>query len=177
MPVPVAVTLLVLVVLACCAAMAHGWAARTRRTALQVPPPPPPPGPAARGAARSAVFEATYVSSTRAGDWLDRVTAHGLGVRTSARLQVFDAGVLIERTGAPDVWVPAGALRSVSRSPGQAGKVVGGDGLVVLGWTTGDERGLDTALRLRHRRDAETTLAQATALIARTHEHTTEEAR
>ena len=88
-------------------------------------------------------------------------------------MQVRDAGVLLRRRGAPDVLVPRAALRAVGTSGGMAGKVVGGDGLVVLTWTThpvpaDDERGLDTGLRMRHPHEGDELRAATQELIGTT---------
>jgi len=171
MPAPVSITILALVAALVLVGMRRGWQRRTRRTgALVVDLPPTPPegdGAGALGAARTACLEATYVSSTLAGDWLDRVAAHGLGVRSRATVQVFDAGVRIVRVGAPDVFVPAASLRAAETAPGIAGKFVGRDGIVVLSWTVGahDDRGLDTGLHVRHAADRPVLLTAARTLI------------
>jgi hypothetical protein len=126
-----------------------GWRGRARRQSdvpdlVPVPEPLPPStfGP----------VEAVYVSSTRAGDWLDRVVAHGLGTRTEAEVSVHAEGVLVRRTASTDVWVPAADLAGVRRERGAAGKFVGEDGLVVVSWALGGVS-LDTALRPRFDRD------------------------
>jgi hypothetical protein len=141
--------LLLLLVPALWGLMWWGWRSRGRRQddvpALPAAPEPLPPslfGP----------VEGVYVSSTRAGDWLDRVVAHGLGTRTEAQVSVHAEGVHVRRTGAPDVWVPVADLDGVRRERGAAGKFVGEQGLVVLTWTLGTAR-LDTALRPRYDRD------------------------
>lgn len=172
MPPWLSVTLLVVLGLALLTGMAFGWR-RLTRGATDVPAPEHVPGADALGAARTAAFDATYVSTTRAGDWLDRVGAHGLGVRSAATVQVFDAGVVLRRRGAPDVFVPRAALRAVGTSGGMAGKVVGGEGLVVLTWTSApgpedDPRGLDTGLRLRHPHQRDELRAAAQELIGTT---------
>lgn len=156
MPPWLSVTVLVVLGVALLLGMAKGWR-RLSRGASPVPPPPPVPDEDALGAPRTAALDATYVSTTRAGDWLDRVGAHGLGVRSAATVRVHDAGVVLRRRGAPDVFVPRAALRAVGTSGGMAGKVVGGEGLVVLTWVPdpdADPRGLDTGLRLRHAHEA-----------------------
>ena len=171
MPTPVSIGVLAALLALVLLGMRRGWLARARRSAAWVPDlpavPPTGTGPGTLGGARTAPVEATYVSSTRAGDWLDRVPAHGLGARSHAVVQVFDAGVLITRTGAPDVFVPSASLRSVGTTAGIAGKFTGGDGVLVLTWTTGadDERGLDTGLRVRRAADRPLLLAAAGALI------------
>ncbi len=146
--------------------MRVGWEHRRRRTealAPALPVVPDDPGPVTAGP-----FEAVYVSSTRAGDWLDRVVANGLGVRSPARVSVHPTGVLVGRSGAPDLFVPASSLRGVTTSPGIAGKVVGGSGIVVLTWSpagTDDDRGLDSGLQPRHPADREALVAAVAALI------------
>ncbi|WP_421733804.1 hypothetical protein [Cellulomonas sp.] len=162
----VSTLVLALVVLLALWAMRAGWQARTRRSAALVTA--LPVAPPALGTELLGPVDATYVSTTRAGDWLDRVTAHGLGVRSSAQVSVFDAGVRITRPGATNLFVPATALRSATGAPGMAGKVVGGEGLVVLSWQAdpADPRGLDTGLRPKHAADRERLIDAVTALTA-----------
>jgi hypothetical protein len=126
-----------------------GWRGRARRQGdvPELVPTPDPLSPSTFGP-----VEAVYVSSTRAGDWLDRVVAHGLGTRTEAEVSVHPEGVLVRRAGSTDVWVPAADLAGVRRERGAAGKFVGEDGLVVVSWALGGVA-LDTALRPRFDRD------------------------
>jgi len=142
-----------------------------QRTTTLVPVPPPVPGSDTGGSGASAVgpvrfgpLEAVYVSTTLHGDWLARVGAHGLGDRSSALVSVYDAGpgqdggVLIERDGAQDLWVPVNTIRSAGLAPGMAGKYVGTDGLVVLTWAVPEADGVaaalvDTGLRTRRAED------------------------
>ncbi|GAA4697360.1 hypothetical protein APR04_004456 [Promicromonospora umidemergens] len=137
-----------------------------QRTTDVVPVPPPVPGSglAADGVAGEAgpallgPFEAVYVSSTLHGDWLARVSAHGLGDRSSARVSVHDSGVLVERQGAKDLWLPVDAIRGAGLAPGMAGKYVGADGLAVITWAVPEAGGVpeavvDTGLRTRRARD------------------------
>jgi hypothetical protein len=161
------VSVVVLVVLAVLAlwGMRAGWLARRRRSADVVPT--LPVAPADLGATRLGPLDAVYVSTTRAGDWLDRVSAHDLGVRSPAVVEVHDAGVTITRTGATDVFVPVSTLRAAGTAPGIAGKVVGGDGVVVLTWQPDpdDPRGLDTGLRPRHAADRTRLVDALTGLV------------
>lgn len=143
--------------------MWHGWRRRARASAQAVPAVPAVPDEL--GAARLGPLEATYVSSTTTGDWLDRVAAHDLGNRSAAQVEVHDAGVLLRRRGAADLWVPAARLRAVGTAPGMAGKFMGGDGLVVLTWDTGADRLLDTGLLVRHRGERPALVAAVQALI------------
>ncbi|MFD6139150.1 hypothetical protein [Promicromonospora sp. NPDC060271] len=134
-----------------------------QRTTDLVPRPPAVPGTdpsgvAETGSVRFGPLEAVYVSTTLHGDWLARVGAHGLGDRSSSLVSVHDGGVLIEREGADDLWVPVHALRGTSLAPGMAGKYVGADGLVVLTWAVPEADGVaaalvDTGLRTRRAED------------------------
>lgn len=155
MPTWLSVTILVVVLALAFWAMREGWRRRVRRSAATVPT--VPGAPAELGSARTEPLEATYVSSTTAGDWLDRVNAHDLGVRSAAQVQVFDSGVLVRRSGAADVFVPATQVRGVGTASGMAGKFMGRDGLVVLTWApevdAADGPLLDTGLLVRHRAD------------------------
>jgi hypothetical protein len=144
-----AALLILLVVPVVWALMYLGWRGRGRR---QTDLPAPPAVPDAVEPDLLDDAEATYVSTTTAGDWLDRVVAHGLGVRSAAVVRVSRAGVLVARRGAPDLWIPAARLDDVRLERGMAGKFVDKEGLVVLTWTAGEHR-FDTGLRLRHDAD------------------------
>ncbi|WP_107434124.1 hypothetical protein [Streptomyces niveus] len=87
-----------------------------------------------------------YHGSTTAGQWLDRIVAHGLGVRSRAELTLTDAGVAVVRPGATDFFVPAGQLRAARLDKGIAGKVLAEGGLLILTWQHGD-RLLDSGFR------------------------------
>ena len=127
------------------ALMGLGWRRRVRRQSGIAAP---QPLPANAGAER---YRCTgqYVATTTAGDWLDRVAAHGLGVRTGADVVVTDAGVVFERSGAPDVFVPRADVEGVRLEAGMAGKFVEKDGLVVLAWHLGGTA-VDTGFRPRY---------------------------
>jgi hypothetical protein len=157
-----ALTAAILALLALCYwGMWRGWKARQARQA-DIPPLPPVPAVGALGPLR-AEAEGTYVVTTSAGDWLDRIAVHGLGVRSLAMLAVHDAGVLVARVGAPDLFVPAPALRGVRLERGMAGKFVEEGGLVVMTWQHG-ERELDTGFRPRAAADRDVLVATLGAL-------------
>ncbi|MDP5226046.1 MULTISPECIES: hypothetical protein [Arthrobacter] len=84
-----------------------------------------------------------YVTTTTAGDWLDRVAVHGLGIRSRAGLAVHAGGVLITRPGCEELFIPAASLQEVARTSGMAGKFLGQDRIVVATWRLG-EQSLDT---------------------------------
>lgn len=138
---------------------ALGWRNRQRRQqAIGAPDPAPANLP-------DPYFEAAgqYVVTTTAGDWLDRVAVHGLGVKSDATAAVSPLGILLARRGAPDVFIPRSSLRGVRLEGGMAGKFVEKDGLVVFAWTL---HGLDvdTGFRTRHAPAKAQLLAAATQL-------------
>ncbi len=139
-----AVGLLVVLVAALWLAMAAGWRRRAARQAGTLAP--LPPTPADPGAALTEDTEGVYVSTTTAGNWLDRVTAHGLGTRSTATMAVTAAGVSWLREGAADVFAATDTLVGARRADGIAGKVMPPGGIVVVTWRLGDTE-LDTGFR------------------------------
>ncbi|RJK96753.1 hypothetical protein [Vallicoccus soli] len=133
------------------------WRGWRRRAAAQGDVPPLPEAPDDLGDGLVSA-EGTYVVTTTEGDWLDRIVVHGLGVRSAAILTVAERGVLFEREGAPDVWVPAAAMRGVRLERGMAGKFVEEGGLVVITWQHG-ERSLDSGFRNRRAEDRDAIVA------------------
>ena len=124
-------------------AMWWGWRRRATREENQIPAPPAAP---AELSAPMAVAQGKYIGTVKSGDWMVRVLAHGLGAPAAARLSVHREGVLIERDGAQELFIPAGTLRQVGVGRGLAGTVVERDGMAIIGWNCGDVA-LDTGFR------------------------------
>ncbi|WP_371581649.1 hypothetical protein [Streptomyces sp. NBC_01314] len=87
-----------------------------------------------------------YHGSTTAGQWLDRIVAHGLGTRSRVELTLTDAGLDVVRPGATDFFVPVEALREARLDKGIAGKVLTEGGLLVVTWEHGGKL-LDSGFR------------------------------
>lgn len=138
-----------------------GWRNRLRRQSdiEQLPAVPPELG------APLVAADGQYVASTTAGDWLDRIAVHGLGIRTNARLTVHAEGVLMDRSGAPALFIPTASLSGVRQDSGMAGKFVEKDGLLVLSWTLGAHE-LDTGFRTRRAADKPALLQTLQELIS-----------
>lgn len=153
--------LLLLVIPVLWALLWLGWRGRQRRQGdvPQLPVIPADPGEPTFGP-----VEATYVSSTSAGDWLDRLAVQGLGLRSAAQVGVHRGGVLVARRGAPDLWLAPEALLGVRRERGMAGKFVEADGLVVLSWRLGQVE-LDTGLRVRRAAERDALEAAVRAVL------------
>ncbi|WP_225626810.1 hypothetical protein [Streptomyces werraensis] len=104
---------------------------------------PDDPGPA------TLTMSGRYHGSTTAGQWLDRIVAHGLGTRSRAELTLSDAGLDVVRPGADDFFIPVDALREARLDKGIAGKVLTEGGLLVITWQHGD-RLIDSGFRSDH---------------------------
>ncbi|MGW1023545.1 PH-like domain-containing protein [Streptomyces sp. NPDC002577] len=122
--------------------MREGWKWRgTLQSDLpELPGAPADPGPA------KLTMSGRYHGSTTAGQWLDRIVAHGLGTRSRVELTLTDAGLDVVRPGATDFFVPAAQLREARLDKGIAGKVLTEGGLLVVTWAHGDKL-LDSGFR------------------------------
>ncbi|WP_328559416.1 hypothetical protein [Streptomyces coelicoflavus] len=110
---------------------------------------PPLPGmPDSPGRAKL-TMSGRYHGSTTAGQWLDRIVAHGLGTRSRVELTLTDAGLDVVRPGAADFFVPVAALREARLDKGIAGKVLTEGGLLVVTWAHGDKL-IDSGFRSDH---------------------------
>jgi hypothetical protein len=122
--------------------MRQGW---KWRGSLQSDLPELPVPPEDAGTPRL-TLAGRYHGSTTAGQWLDRIVAHGLGVRSKAELTLTDAGLAVLRPGAQDFFVPADRLHGARLDKGIAGKVLTEGGLLVITWEHGG-RLLDSGFR------------------------------
>ncbi|MGW3497239.1 PH-like domain-containing protein [Streptomyces sp. NPDC001020] len=115
--------------------MREGW---KWRGTLQSDLPELPSAPEGPGEARL-TMSGRYHGSTTAGQWLDRIVAHGLGTRSRVELTLTDAGLDVVRPGATDFFIPADRLREARLDKGIAGKVLTEGGLLVVTWSHGDK--------------------------------------
>jgi hypothetical protein len=146
--------------------VAWGWRNRLARQADIAPLPAIPAE--LPGVPRS--FDGQYIVTTTAGDWLDRIAVHSLGVKANATVHVFADGVLIERTGSADVYIGRDKLDDVRLERGMAGKYVEKEGLVVLTWRLG-ETAVDTGFRTRRAADKRDLFNAITELLTDAADH------
>ncbi|MCX4450252.1 hypothetical protein [Streptomyces sp. NBC_01789] len=95
------------------------------------------------------ILSGRYHASTTAGQWLDRIVAHGLGTRSRVELTLTADGLDVARPGAADFFVPAADLRGARTERALAGKVLPEGGLLVITWALGD-RLIDSGFRSDH---------------------------
>ena len=119
------------------------WRATLQGDLPELPTAPSEPGPA------KLTMSGRYHGSTTAGQWLDRIVAHGLGTRSRVELTLTDAGLDVVRPGATDFFIPAEALREALLGKGIAGKVLSEGGLLVVTWAHGDKL-IDSGFRSDH---------------------------
>lgn len=129
--------------LLCLWGMYLGWRRKARSQSARVPPFEQIPGDPGE-----VLLESTgvYVATTIAGEWQNRVVTRGAGLRSGAVWRLHGGGVAVERGGAPDFWIPRGAVTGVRQDSKIAGKVMGTDALLVLTWRAGETE-LDTGFR------------------------------
>ncbi len=149
--------------------MWRGWRARAQRQA-GVPTLHPVPG-GAEEVLRTA--DGRYFATTTAGNWMDRVVVHGLGVRGPCTLRLTPDGLEVLRD--PDSFFVARAdLLGARRDRGTAGKVVPPYGVLVLSWRhpgvaagrDADQHVLDSGFRLQHADEHDAWVDAITTLIA-----------
>jgi len=100
-------------------------------------------------------IEATYVSTVLGDQLLERVTAHRLGNRSQAQIEVHPEGVVLLRVGEPNFFIPAPQLTGVTTVSGIAGKFVEKDGILAISWTL-DDTAVTTGLRTETVSDQQT---------------------
>ncbi|MEU8758422.1 hypothetical protein [Streptomyces sp. NPDC048659] len=155
--------------------MRQGWKWRGSLQSGLPALPEPPAEPAGPGEAKL-TLAGRYHGSTTAGQWLDRIVAHGLGVRSRAELTLTDQGVTVVRPGAQDFLIPAAALREARLDKGIAGKVLTEGGLLVVTWEHGDTL-LDSGFRSDHAAEHAAWVEAINSMSTTNHANTTEGAR
>jgi hypothetical protein len=113
--------------------MYTGWRARKRR---QQGVAAPLAAPADLGAPLG-TFDGKYVATTAADKPLERIAVHGLGFRSDASLTLTDTGVLVQRPGSDDVWIPRTDVLDRRTATWTIDRVVEHDGLELVQWNLG----------------------------------------
>jgi len=146
--------------------MLRGWRHRAERQQELIGTLPGMPDQV--GSAVIAPTRGLYLGSTlaesgdlRAGgssaNWLERVNVGDLGYRCKAVLTRYPEGILLERSGAGPIWIPAESVTDVRTERALAGKVLptmssqgaanSAGGILVIRWTLPSGTVLDTGFR------------------------------
>ncbi len=80
-----------------------------------------------------------FLGTSPPGDWMRRVMAQGLGVRSRAQLQWNDTGIFIERAGEPNIYMGAADILGCEFGRGVAGTVRAKGSVLVITWKLGTE--------------------------------------
>jgi hypothetical protein len=128
----------------CLYGMWHGWQRRKRAQAEVFDAFPQPP--ATTGEPLLPETTGVYVGTTTAANWQDRVQVGDVGHRAEAVARLTGEGLLLDRTGAEPLWIPAASIRGARTARGLANKVMSADGLLVVTWQHGEQL-LDTGFR------------------------------
>lgn len=138
-----ALLVIVLVAVALLGVLAWAWWRRSRRDAALVAP----VGEAPADAAVRSIFPTLYVATTRHGEPLERLAIRGLGFRSRSDVTVTDAGVALDLTGQPRIWIGVPRIVEVAQATVTIDRVVERDGLVRLSWRLDDGTVVDSYLR------------------------------
>ena len=111
------------------------------------------------------LFPARFAGSTVAGNWLDRITVHGLGTPRSVVAGVHQGGIVVTDEGDFTLWIPRTDITNIRTGRGIAGDVAEPDGMVIITWTLGDTS-IDTGLRITQNSHHEMFFTSATNLLA-----------
>lgn len=135
-------------------AMWLGWRGRARRHRAFAEN-----GDALVGAVIAAFPRVSYVSTTRIGAPLDRLSIPGLQFKGFADLTLRADGATIAVTGEPEVHLPVERLLGSDVASRRVGKAVERDGLSVLQWRAADGSEVESSFRFsqpaEHRRFAD----------------------
>lgn len=138
-----ALLVIVLVAVALVALGAWAWMRRARRDrGLTAPVAEVPEGASTIGA-----FSALYVATTRHGEPLERLAIRGLAFRSRADVTVTDAGVALDLTGQPRVFLATSRILGAGQATVAIDRVVEPDGLARLSWRLDDGTVVDSYLR------------------------------
>ncbi len=111
--------------------------------------------------------DGVYVSTTKAGWPLERITAYGMGSRSQVTVRLRPDRIKLLRSGATSFEIPMKSITGVKSATGMAGKVVGRDGLAVVRWRLGSSE-LETGIRFNTSADHEEFFHQTSDILQET---------
>ncbi len=109
---------------------------------------------------------ARYVATTTTADPLERITAHGLGMRGSCDVNVYENGMVINRKGETSIALEKSAIRGVGLTNAAIDRVVETDGLISIEWSR-DGHNLSTYLRVTSNADKAQLVEQTNLLLSK----------
>ena len=119
------------------------WLRRTRRDSATTAP----VGEAPSGAAVLASFGVLYVATTKHAEPLERLAIKGLAFRSRADLTLTSAGIAVDLTGQPRLFLALDRLEAAEQATVAIDRVVEPGGLVRIDWRTDDGTVVDSFFR------------------------------
>ena len=138
-----AVMTMISIAIALLFSLVWAWLRRSRRdSALTAPVGEAPPE-----AAVLASFPVLYVATTKHGEPLERLAIKGLAFRARADLTLTAAGIALDLTGQPRVFLALERLERAEQATVAIDRVVEPGGLVRIDWRTDDGTVVDSFFR------------------------------
>jgi hypothetical protein len=134
------VAVMLLIIIGVLLLMLRSWRKMRSGDRLGITDLPAPLTEAPEGFESSQGIDALFLGTSLHGQWLSKVLIHDLGTRSRARVSWDVHGILIERGGASDVYIPRSSLVGVSLGSGIAGSVRAKDSVVIFVWDLGEYR-------------------------------------
>ncbi|KUI33807.1 hypothetical protein [Mycobacterium sp. GA-2829] len=132
-------------------AMMRGWRGKAQRQVELIGKLPPLPDTV--GQADLPPLKGLYVGSTFAPNWHDRIVVGDLGYRTKAVLTRYPEGIMVQRSGAHPIWIPAESVTAIRTERGMVGKALTHDGILAIRWRLPSGTEIDTGFRGDDRTD------------------------
>jgi hypothetical protein len=152
---------LVLVIAVAIQLMMRGWQRRAQRQDELIGDLPGIPDEVSTA---TSTLRGTYVGSTLAPAWNDRITAADLGFRSKAVLTRYPEGILLQRSHANPIWIPQESITAVRTERGLmigAGKVAARNGILAIRWRLPSGVEIDTGFRAHNRDEYDGWLEEA----------------
>jgi hypothetical protein len=124
--------------------MLYGWRKRGQRQAELIGSLPEIPSQIGSAALTTTGI---YVGCTMAPAWSQRITVGDLGFRSKAVLTRYPEGILVERSRAQPIWIPAESISGIRTEHVIAGKVAARDGILAIRWRLPSGVKIDTGFR------------------------------
>lgn len=126
-------------------AMMRGWHSRAQRQVELIGKLPPLPDTVSQ--AIIPPMKGLYVGCTLAPNWHDRIVVGDLGYRTKAVLTRFPEGIMVQRSGAHSIWIPAESVTAIRTERSMVGKALTHDGVLAIRWRLPSGTEIDTGFR------------------------------
>ncbi|TFV58903.1 transporter [Mycobacterium sp. PS03-16] len=126
-------------------AMLRGWRHRAERQVELIGTLPPLPDTV--GEAIIPAMKGIYVGSTLVPSWHDRIAVGDLGYRTKAVLTRYPEGIMLQRSGAGPIWIPADSVTAIRTEKGMVGKALTNEGILAIRWRLPSGTEIDTGFR------------------------------